>query len=191
MGLLDKVRAWWIFKQNSGHYRSKRLYIVDAKGLLGSGKPTPRDQIHLMGRLSRFAAKEKIDLCAAFEGNPLRKVDHGEEFEGITVYYGQRGDELRSVIADLLKRGRRQREVMVITADAELEKAVASGSGVTMRTSTFKKALEGAGDTERDRRNPRGGQRRNRPRKKVAPKETPEQPQEQTGGVNDLIDLIE
>lgn len=166
MGFLDIIRSLFSGGARPG---GKRLYIIDAAQLYGSGgndRLSPRDQIQVLQQLARFADKENINVQAAFEGRALREVAHGGSFSGVTVFFADKTPALHDLVVSLFRKGSRgSRVVTVITGNRTLEQRVASAGGQTMRPSTLRRAMEnggggGGGDRDRDRG---PSQRRRRP----------------------------
>jgi hypothetical protein len=163
MSLFDTIRSLF---SGGARPRGKRLYIIDAAPLHGSGghdRLSPRDQIQVLQQLARMADKENINIQAVFEGRALREVAHGGSFSGVTVYFADKTPALHDLVLSLLKKGSRSYDVTVITGHRQLEQRVASAGGLTMRPSTLRKAMEnggGGGGGDRDRG---PSQRRRRP----------------------------
>ncbi len=158
MSFFDAIRALWAPK---GGRRAKRHYLVDAGRLMGSGsggeKLPPREQVQVLQQLSRFSEKEGISVEAVFEGRALREVANGEEFGKVTVFFAEKASELPGLIIERLRAGLRRSDVMVITSNAQLEKESVGLGASTMRSSTFRKAMEnGQGGGDRDRGGDRG-----------------------------------
>jgi len=201
MSVLAKIVALWGSKSSSP--RGKRLYIIDAAHLFSSGRGSrlsPRDQIHVLQKLSKFAEKEGISVQAVFEGRPLREVGHGEKFGGVTVFFAEKSGKLSDLVYDLFKKGRR-RSAVVVTSNRDIEKKISGAGGATIRSATFRKGMEvgpsGGGNSSSQQRRRR---RPPRPRSKEDSRERkkPErQKSSKPGGnsesdtVRDLIDLVE
>ena len=126
MSLFDVVKSWF---SGSG---SGRLYIIDGAQLVGSGSSdrlSPRDQVHVLQMLSRYAQKEAISIQVAFEGRPLREVAHGGEYGGVTVFFADKQAALQDMILDLVRSGARRQKVVLVTAQRQIEeKAVSAGA---------------------------------------------------------------
>jgi hypothetical protein len=196
MSFFDAIRALWAPK---GGHRGKRLYLVDAGRLLGSGsggeRVSPREQVQVLQQLSRFAEKEGIGVEAVFEGRALREVANGEEFGKVTVFFAEKASDLPGLLIQRLRAGLRRSGVTVITSNSQVEKEAADLGGSTMRPSTFRRAMEnGQGGGDRDRGGDRGDRdrggrgRRHRPQGRAPrpqqppPQQQPSQPQEPSSG---------
>ena len=193
MRLLEKLRVWWRLHK-SGEI-GRRVYIVDCVGLYNGGhqrrRMSPRSQLALLDRLSRFARHENIRITAVFEGRPLRKVGDGEIYRDVMVYYAGRPAALGDLIVRLYQDAARRDEVTVITSDRRLEERVVMSGGKTMRASTFRKAMEPvAGSQERS------GKRRSRRRRRSSTDSTGRQREgasrpKDKDPVSELIDIVE
>jgi len=202
MSVLDKIVALWTTKGSRG----KRLYIIDAAHLFsggrGHGRLSPRDQVQALQKLSRFAEKEGIRVQAVFEGKPLREVDHGGDFNGVKVFFADKGDKLPDLVLNIYRKGRRNSPV-VVTSNRDIEDAVRGAGGATIRSQTFRKGMDNGSSGGSGRSEGARGRGRQRPRsrgQRRRPKQDQPQPQKQRseGGkgseeqaVRDLIDLVE
>jgi len=157
MSLFDVVKSWF---SGSG---SGRLYIIDGAQVAGPGSSvdrlSPRDQVHVLQQLARFAEKEKISIQVAFEGRALREVEHGGEFQGVQVFFADKQAALQDLILDLVRSGSR-RQVVLVTGHRQLEEKAAAAGAQTLRPSTLRKAMENGGGGDRgDRGGDRGDYR--------------------------------
>jgi len=191
MHFIDKIKAWWTFKQNSGHRGAKRLYVLDVSALAakskGGPRPSPAEHVKLLEQVARFAEKERIQLSAVLDGKELREVSNGGRFNGVTVYFATHSTKVGEVMIEVLKQGLRQNEVMVITSDQRLEERVRELGGTTMRIATFKKALNGVVGTNEERSS---GSRR-RPRRKRRSSTDGRAKSSKRDAVRDLVDLVD
>jgi hypothetical protein len=184
MSFFDTIKAFF-----SGGSRSGKLYIIDAAQLAGGGNERlgPRDQLQVLQHLSRFSEKENIGIQAVFEGRPLREVAHGDNYGGVQVFFADSTANLQNLLLDLLKKGLRSKQAVLVTGTRPVEERAISMGGSTMRPSTFRKAFEnGGGDRGGGDRGDRGGRdsrrrgdRRRPPRQQRAPQD---QQAPQSGG---------
>jgi len=214
MSVLSKLMAFWSSKAGNG--RGKQLYIIDAAHLSGSGRGqgrlSPREQIQILHKLSRFAEQEGINVQAVFEGKSLREVANGEKFREVTVFFTENSTEIPELLIDLSRRAR-GRSAVVVTSNTEVEKKVIALGGSAIRSTTFRKGMEGGGGGGGDGGNSRGGfpprhRQRQRPRGGRRHDRRPDQQQQQSSQpdnsgseqdspppsddpVRNLIDLVE
>ena len=189
---MQRLRAWWTFKHNSGH-REQRIYVVDAAGLIKAGngrRPAPRDIIQNLQRLADFARKEKIKLTAVVEGKPLHDAPGGD-YNGIHVRFSGRPNQFGDTVVEVIKDGLRRNEVMVITSDARLEERVRVLGANTMRISTFQKAFGGGSDNRQEKRRPSNRRRRRRPDNKDNKDNDAPKQSDSDRAVHELLDLVE
>ncbi len=197
MSFLDKMKSLW-----GGSARaigpSRRVHIVDAGALMNGQRDrrSPLDLLNMLQRLGKFVQREKIELCAVLEGRPLREADEGSEFNGVRVFYADNAEQRADKILRLLDRYARK-GVVVVTGDRKLESSVQARGGLTLRASTWRKALEDSGGPKQQdaRRSPRGRRRGRRgPRNEGQSNQSPPKQQEPRSkpdqGVSDLIDLV-
>jgi hypothetical protein len=158
MSFWDNVKGLLGGKPGGVARDADRLYIVDVERLAESrGGVGPVERVQALQRLAQFAAREKIRVQAVVGGRPLREVAHGEELNGLPVYYSEEAGGAAEQILKLYKPG-----ALVITSDAQVEERIRSRGGETMRTSTLRKAIEGegGGGGGQDGRGDRGPRRR-------------------------------
>lgn len=166
MSLINKLKSL-LGGGSSPDRDRKRVFIVDAAGLAGGRQSPdrlgPRDQIQILNQLSRFAKAEGIRLCAVFDSKPLREVDDGGEFNGVTVYFTNREKSLDAVILSEAKASLRKGPVMVVCGSYEQEKQAVELGASVMRAVTLRKAMDGGlsggGGGEYDRGDRGGGDR--------------------------------
>lgn len=185
MSIFDSIKALFV-----GGSRSGKLYVIDAAQLSGSGSERlgPRDQVQVLQHLSRFVEKEKIGVQAVFEGRSLREVAHGENYGGVQVFFADSTANLQNLLLDLVKKGLRSKQAVVVTSSRQVEERAISMGALTMRPSTFRKAFENGGGGDHRGGGDRGGRdsrrrgdRRRPPRQQRAPQDQ-QAPQPQQGG---------
>jgi hypothetical protein len=204
MSWFDRIKA--LFGAGpAGGGRGRKVYVVDGGRLFGQGsggRLSPRDQIHVLQQLSRFAEREGVSAQVVFEGRPLREVDHGGTFGVLRVFFAENGEALAKTIIGLA----RARGAVVVTGDRQIEQQAAAVGAETMRANTLRRAMDGDGSDRGGgqgprppRRRQRGGRgdRGDRPRPPEQPaQEKPAEPAPPSGSgpqdsVRDLIDLVE
>jgi predicted RNA-binding protein with PIN domain len=200
------IKSLFGSKKQSSASPENTLLIVDASGLGDARqekKLTPRDQIDILQNLSKVNKSEGLEIHVVFEGEPLRKVDHGNKFDDLTVYFCADSSAVPAFVLGRVKDSQRRYTVTVVTASPELEVKVVATGGNVMRDTTFKKAFDrsggGAGNGNRRRRRPQGksgrgprsgeeGGNKDRPPRK--PREERDE-QDTAAGVSALIDLVD
>jgi hypothetical protein len=168
----------------------KRLYIVDATGMVdnrarnGNIPPSPRDHYMVLRNLAQFAGRERINMVAVFIGRPLREAADGAEYKGVKVYYADNSDTQANKIVRLARENVGSRDVIMITADADIESEAVTLNAACMRPATLKKALddrEDHGDRGDHRDNDSRPQRYGRSRQPQQDRRQERQPEQDRG----------
>ncbi len=181
-------------------FKASKTVVVDGVSLneaLGmKGKISPRNQLQLLRRLSRFAQREKLAMVVVLAGSPLNKAPAGKKFDGIKVIYSK---SLAAHAKYTVKAARSKGSgAILVSGNSAVEKI--AGSGIkTMRMSTFRKAFDIGGNeiTGSDRPERGGGERNRSPRRRQQnrpPEKAAGQPAEElseTDAINELIDLVD
>jgi predicted RNA-binding protein with PIN domain len=192
MSVFSKFRTWWTSNKGHGSSGGPRLYIVDSSALFtrrrGGSRPSPTEQVQLLKKISSFGGKEKLRVRVVLEGRPLREAAEGGTYNGVTVHYADRSSKTADVVVKVLKDGLRRHAVTVITSDRKLEERVLVLGGETMRATTFRKALDGAGGGEEKGSS---SQKRRPPRRRRQPKSRDKQEESPDAPIRELIDLVE
>lgn len=142
MTFWEKLKNWFGIGAGAG----KRLCIVDAATLSGSGKSNgrlnPKEQIQILRKLSQFAEREGIDVAAVFEGHALREVAHGESFGArVKVYFADSSAGVQDVIRKLVA-DERARKPLVVTANRKFEEELSASGAFLLRGNTFRKGID-------------------------------------------------
>ncbi|MCX6992470.1 MAG: NYN domain-containing protein [Kiritimatiellaeota bacterium] len=141
----------------------ERVYVVDATGMVdprqrnGGGQASPRDHFAILRMLAQFAGREGIEIQAVFTGRPLREAGEGQEFKGVRAFYAENGASAQAKMKDLIRKLAVRKDVVLLTADAALEREAGELGAVCMRLSTLRKSFDERDDRDRDR-----GDRRDR-----------------------------
>lgn len=170
MTFIDTIKSLFASSDGSAR-RNGRLYVVDAARLVDEKtgrRMAPREQINLLNALSKVAKQEGLNIQAVFESDrPLREVENGGEYNGITVYFMP---DSESLMAHILKLCRKTNGVLV-SSGANLESRATEQGITVLSSSTFRKAfLQGGGSSDRTGGGSHGGRnndrRRNNDRKR-------------------------
>jgi hypothetical protein len=206
MSFLDKIKSIFSPGSSATFTGSGRMCVVDAAGLArGDGKVerlSPGVQIKVLQRLSRFAEKESVPICAVFEGKELRAVEHGGDFQGIKVFFASKPGSREEMLLGFLKG--RGSDVTIVAGTPKLEAMVLERGGQFMRLGTFRKGLEGPGEGSnggRSQGRKKGPRRRGGPQKDRNDRSDRGQDRRKRGGddrppqdvdpVHQLIDVVE
>ncbi|MBU4212597.1 MAG: NYN domain-containing protein [Verrucomicrobia bacterium] len=135
----------------------ERVYVVDATGMVdprqrnGGGQASPRDHFAILRMLAQFAGREGIEIQAVFTGRPLREAGEGQEFKGVRVFYTENGASAQAKMKDLIRKLAVRKDVVLLTANATLEREAGELGAVCMRLSTLRKSFDERDDRDRDR----------------------------------------
>ncbi len=124
--------------------------LVDASGFLDSGNrgkatntaPNPREVFNNLRNIAEFASREGIAMRVFLPGRPLREAPDGGAFKSVKVHYADSQANLNERILKTIPTLTKSQEVLVITADPELDKAALKAGAACMRAATFRKTLE-------------------------------------------------
>lgn len=169
-----------------------KVYIVDAAKLQDGNKKqlSPHQKIQILKKLAGFVKRENVQLEALFEGKPLRVVDEGGDFSGVTVYYTRGKLDMAGLVEKRIA-ALGDAKATVISDDQNLESRLAESGAEFMRAGTFKKALgmgksrSRGGRSSNQKQKPKSGKRKSRQNKS---KNTGKNGKDR---VSDLIDLVE
>jgi hypothetical protein len=177
--------------------RRTNLYVVDASRLTGSSaRLSPRDQIDIMKRIGRFAEREGLEVHTLFEGKPLRVADHGESFNGVTVYYTGDNGSRENLALKHVRRGLRGGGCVFISGDPALSARAEAAGAQLLSSSTFRKVVDAGGAGAGPETRPASGNSRRRRGRR--PNRKPKDDRE--GGsnedkpqdvVSELLDIVE
>ncbi len=149
-------------RKTSTRPAEERVYVVDATGMVdprqrnGGGQASPRDHFAILRMLAQFAGREAIEIQAVFTGRPLREAGEGQEFKGVRVFYAENGVSAQAKMKELIRKLAVRKDVILLTADAALEREAGELGAVCMRLSTLRKSFDERDDRDRDRDRDRG-----------------------------------
>ncbi len=183
---------------------SKSVVVVDVISLFNAlgmkGDISPRTQLQVLRRLTRFAEREEVELIAVLSGEPLHKAPNRKKFDSILVLYSKSSAKHAGFVAQTaVKRG-----ALLLTDDVKAEKS-AGASVEKMRLSTFRKAFDmsvdgesgdggdsGRGRRRRRTRKPRGEHGENSAgNEESVPSENRPAAEGDSDAINELIDLVD
>ena len=136
---------------------AERVYVVDATGMVDprqrivGGQASPRDHFAILRMLAQFAGREEIAIQAVFTGRPLREAGEGREFKGVRVFYAENTASAQARIKELVRELAARQDVVLLTADAALEREAGELGAVCMRLSTLRKSFDERDDRDRER----------------------------------------
>lgn len=169
MSFMDTIKS--LFSPASGPARrGTRTYVVDGARLVDEKtgrRMAPRDQVQMLNALARVAKQENLDVQAVFESDrPLREVEDGGVFNGITVHFAPDTDELVAKALKLCRGGG-----VLVSSGVTMESRATEAGITVLSSSTFRKAflqggLPGGDRSDRGDRGNGGGDRGDRNRRR-------------------------
>ena len=122
-------------------FGNKKSIVIDVISLyeaLGvKGDVSPRTQLQILRRLTRFADRESINMIAILGGKPLHKAPNKKKFDNILVLYSSSKEKHHKFVAKIAIK----RNALLLTDNVAVEKLVGQ-SVEKMRLSTFRKVFD-------------------------------------------------
>ena len=122
-------------------FRNKKSIVIDVISLyeaLGvKGDVSPRTQLQILRRLTRFTDRESINMIAILGGKPLHKAPNKKKFDNILVLYSASKEKHHKFVAKIAIK----KNALLLTDNVEVEKLVGQ-SVEKMRLSTFRKVFD-------------------------------------------------
>mgnify|MGYP006240262851 FL=1 len=122
-------------------FGNKKSIVIDVISLyeaLGvKGDVSPRTQLQILRRLTRFADRESINMIAILGGKPLHKAPNKKKFDNILVLYSSSKEKHHKFVAKIAIK----KNALLLTDNVEVEKLVGQ-SVEKMRLSTFRKVFD-------------------------------------------------
>jgi len=81
----------------------------------------------------------------------LREAGEGQEFKGVRAFYAENGASAKARMKELIRKLAVRKDVVLLTADAALEREAGELGAVCMRLSTLRKSFEERDNRDRDR----------------------------------------
>lgn len=185
--------------------RGGRTYVIDAARLVDEKtgrRMAPRDQVQMLNALARVAKQEGFGLQVVLESDrALREVEHGEDYNGVQVFFAPDNEELVKLALKLCRKS----GGALVSSGVTMESRATEAGIEVLCSSTFRKAFlpggmpgQGSGDRRRsggrDRR--RGGGRngnggKNRSGDNAGNGNEKPAEKDENAAVRNLIDLVE
>lgn len=77
-------------------------------------------RLGLLEELARFAALKKVKISVAFDGAPEANFPDGSSFQGVKIYYHERGSNADTRIKEIVESTRERQTLFVVTNDRAL-----------------------------------------------------------------------
>jgi predicted RNA-binding protein with PIN domain len=124
-------------------------YLVDGNNVMGQRvgwhRDKPRARRRLLGELAAFAREAGVTVEAVFDGAPDEFFPDGSYFEGVRVFYAERGRDADARIKALVEASRERRTLKVVTSDRALADYVRRCGARVVRSGEFRRRLDALG----------------------------------------------
>ena len=172
--------------------KRKPFLVVDMISLLKfqgmKNDFSPRAQLQVLRKLSKFSLKENLKIIAVLSGEPLHKAPKGKKFDNIFVHYSSSLINHSKKIASLAI----LKNAILVTNDEIAERKVKNRIE-TIKTSTFRKAFDSFNDFDKSENfgfSKKKGFKKYDHRRKDFESSNREK-SEDADAINELIDLVE
>ena len=122
-------------------FGNKKIIVIDVISLFEAlgvkGDVSPRTQLQILRRLTRFVDRESINMIAILSGKPLHKAPNKKKFDNILVLYSPSKQKHHKFVAKIAIK----KNALLLTDNLEVEKSVGQ-SVEKMRLSTFRKVFD-------------------------------------------------
>ncbi|MGB4574495.1 MAG: hypothetical protein WBI79_05825, partial [Kiritimatiellia bacterium] len=136
---MDAIKS--LFTSNGSARQNTKVYIVDVARIPDEKtgrRLSPRDQLQMLNALARVAKQEEFEIHALIESErPLREVDSGGAYNGVTVHFAADTEEL---VAQALKLAKSTGGALVSSGPTMESRGQEAGFAV-ISSSTFRKAF--------------------------------------------------
>jgi uncharacterized protein len=123
-------------------------YLVDGNNVMaqrvGWHRDKPRARRGLMDELAQFAQRRRVRVTVVFDGAPEQHFGDGASYQGVRVFYAERGSNADERIKQMVENARERRTLIVVTSDRQLADYVRRCGAQVVRSGEFRKKLEEA-----------------------------------------------
>jgi len=163
--------------------------VIDGKdmrpGRNDSDELTPREQIEVLQKLVKIQNAEEWEIWVLFNGEPLKQVDHGDDFMGVRVFFSPTPPQRIPTLLECVKVLKKQeRDSLMVTNDSDLEERARKQGAFTLRADTLKKGHEALFVT-------RGRPQSRLMRHRTVDRKKEDIRRERDSAIRDMIDLVE
>lgn len=113
-------------------------YLIDGNNLMMRGQ-TRRD---LLEELAQFARLKKVRVSVAFDGAPESGFPDGSSFQGVKIFYHERGSNADTRIKRLVEASKERQTLFVITSDRALADYVRRSGAKVINCREFRQRME-------------------------------------------------
>lgn len=121
-------------------------YLVDGNNVMaqrvGWHRDKPKARRGLMDELARFSQGRRVRVSVVFDGAPEQHFGDGASYQGVRLFYAERGSNADERIKQMVEHARERRTLIVVTSDRQLADYVRRCGAKVMRSGEFRKKLE-------------------------------------------------
>jgi predicted RNA-binding protein with PIN domain len=130
-------------------------YLVDGNNVMaqrvGWHRDKPKARRRLMDELARFARMRRVRVTVVFDGAPEQHFADGASYQGVRIFYSERGSNADERIKQMVEEARERRTLIVVTSDRALGDYVRRCGAQVLRSGEFRKKMdEATADTTAD-----------------------------------------
>ena len=123
-------------------------YLVDGNNVMaqrvGWHRDKPKARRGLMDELAQFARGARVRVSVVFDGAPEQHFGDGASYQGVRVFYAERGSNADERIKQMVENARERRTLIVVTSDRQLADYVRRCGAQVLRSGEFRKKMEAA-----------------------------------------------
>jgi predicted RNA-binding protein with PIN domain len=123
-------------------------YLVDGNNVMaqrvGWHRDKPKARRRLMDELARFARVRRVRVTVVFDGAPEQHFADGASYQGVRIFYSERGSNADERIKRMVEEARERRTLIVVTSDRALGDYVRRCGAQVLRSGEFRKKMEEA-----------------------------------------------
>jgi predicted RNA-binding protein with PIN domain len=121
-------------------------YLIDGNNVIGQIPGWHRDKAgsrrDLIRRLADFAKSKRARIIVVFDGAPDAAFPDSSSFNGVKIFYADRGSDADSRIEKLVETSKDKRGLTVVTSDRLLGRKVGFQGAKVMRSGDFRKLMD-------------------------------------------------
>ena len=111
---------------------------------VGWHRNKPKARRRLMDELAQFARARRVRVTVVFDGAPEQHFGDGASYQGVRVFYSERGSNADERIKRMVEAARERRTLIVVTSDRQLADYVRRCGAQVQRSGEFRKKMEEA-----------------------------------------------
>lgn len=121
-------------------------YLVDGNNVMAQRVGWHRDKRgarrRLLDELAQFARLKRVSITVVFDGAPEAHFADGSSYQGVRVFYAERGSNADERIKRLVEETRERQTLWVVTSDRALAEYIRRCGAQHLRAGEFRQRLE-------------------------------------------------